>query len=423
MSSNYIEIHDQIEEIKGKLNTCAEKIEGIKPEERSKYEKPQYRMWSGDVRDLEGFTNRLEEWLNQPSVAEAKRYLLDLKNWSGSSEKISFEEIEKDWKFLSDNLKDIKDLHEQVGEIRYENIKKKTSSWVLSRIIEKDIERAKNWAVNANKFTISLKQLEDKEVESKLAEEVKKDAIKELLEVISFDRDNTELINQKQEQIDKSETIIKNKPEEINEKAVLRTYYGTEKKDREIEEILSTISTKINGIRGHLINLEWVKEFSEFADYNIIWKTKQDALKENDLESIDSSLEKTFKKANYWKGLKNKEINEALLRTERMANNVEKEDLKNTYTSWREQVEAINWNKPDLESIFEIVFGIDSLRKKLREELIERLQNEDATSIIEEPEIIEDFGGNKGWDFDRFFKALEVVLRNGIIGIKAMEEK
>ncbi|MGB2841216.1 MAG: hypothetical protein WBC40_01870 [Halobacteriota archaeon] len=422
MSSNYIELHDQIEEIEGKRNKCAEKIEEITLEERRKYEKPQYRMWSGDVKDLEGFTNRLEEWLNQPSVAEAKRYLLDLKKWSESPEEISLEEIEKDWKFLSDNLDDIKDLYKQVEDIGYENIKKKTSSWILARTIEKDIERAMNWATNANKFATSLRQFEDKKVGSNLAEKVKKDAIKELLVVISSDRDNTELISQNQELIDKSETINKNKPEEINEKAVLKTY-STENKGREIEETLSIISEIIGGIKGYLINLEWVEEFTDFKDYTTVWKTKQNALKENDLRSIHSSLEKTLKKANYWKESKKKGINEALLRTERMANNVEKEDLKNTYILLREQVEVINWNKPDLESLFEIISGIDDLREKLRKELIERLQNEDATSIIEEPEIIEDLGRKQGWDFDRFFKALEVVLRNGIIGIKAMEEK
>ncbi|GAJ17421.1 unnamed protein product, partial [marine sediment metagenome] len=44
----------------------------------------------------------------------------------------------------------------------------------------------------------------------------------------------------------------------------------------------------------------------------------------------------------------------------------------------REQVEVVNWDKPDLESLYEIISGIDDLREKLRKELIERLQNEDA---------------------------------------------
>ena len=422
MSPNYTALHEKIEEIREKLNTCAEKVEEITLKERRKYENPQYRVWSEDVRDLEGFTNSLDEWLSQPPVAEAKRYLLNLKKWLESPEEISLEEIEKDWKFLSDNLEDIKHIYERVEDIGYESIKKKTSLWALNRIIEKDIEKARNWATNANKFATNLKQLEDKKVASKLAEEVQKDAIKELLEVISFDRDNTELISQNQELIDKSGPVIKNKPEEIDEKAVLKTY-STEKKGSKIEENLSMISEIIGKIRGYLIDLEWVEDFTDFRDYNTVWKTRQNALKENDLRSIHSSLENTLKKANYWKESKKKGINEAFLRIERMANNVEKEDLKNTYLLLREQVEVVNWDKPDLEPLYEIISGIDDLREKLRKELIERLQNEDATSIIEEPEIIEDFGRNKGWDFDRFFKALEVVLRNGIIGIKAMEEK
>ena len=106
-----------------------------------------------------------------------------------------------------------------------------------------------------------------------------------------------------------------------------------------------------------------------------------------------------------------------------MAKNVEREDLKKQYVPLRGQARGINWDKPDVESLHKIVSQIDTLRRQLREELTKKLQNEDAISIIEEPEIIEDLGQKNGWDFDRFFKALEVVLRNGIIEVRIVEEK
>lgn len=422
MSSNYTELREKTVEIKEKLNACAKMFEEIKPEEKGKYENPQYRMWSGEIKDLEGFTTRLEEWLTQPLVAEAKRYLSDLEKWSGSQEEISLEKIEKDWKFLSDNVEEIKDIHKQIGDIGYESIKKKTSTWVLSRIIEKDIERAKNWATNANKFTNALKQIKDKKVGSNLAEEVKKDTVDELLKVTSFDKDNEDKIIRCQELIDRDEDMIKNKPKEINEKAVLKTYC-TKKKDLEIEENLSAISEIIEEIKDHLINLEWVEEFINFKDYNMVWKEKQNAIKRNDLENISKALEDAVKKANNWKDSKKKEINSALSRAERMAKNVKKEEFKKKFTSLKEQTRVINWDKPDVESLHKIVSQIATLRKQLREELIEKLQNEDAILIIEEPEIIENLGQRRSWDFDRFFKALEVVLRNGIIEVRMVEEK
>lgn len=422
MSSNYTELREKIDGIKERLNGCAKTLEGIEPEEMEKYENPQYRMWSGNIGDLEEFTARLEEWLNQPRVAEAKRYLSDLKKWSESQEKISLKKIEKDWKFLSDNVEEIKDIHKQIGNIGYESIKKKTSTWVLGRIVEKDIERAKIWAFNANKFTNALKQLEDKKVESNLAEEVKRDAVDELLKVTSFDEDNEEKIIRYQELIDKAENMVKNKPEEIGEKAVMETY-GAKKKDMEIEEDLSTLSKIIEKIKDHLINLEWVGKFTNFVDYNRVWKEKQDAIKKNDLETIYTALGDAIRKANHWKHSKKKEIKNALFRAERMAKNVGKDDLKKKFESLRERSDGINWDKPDVESLHKIVSQIDTLRKRLREELTKKLLNEDAISIIEEPEIIEDLGQKNGWDFDRFFKALEVVLRSGIIEIRMVEEK
>jgi len=422
MSSNYTELREKIDGMKERLNGCVKTLEGIDPEDMEKYENPQYRMWSGNIRDLEEFTARLEEWLNQPFVAEAKRYLSDLKKWSESPEKISLKEIEKDWRFLSDNVEEIKDTHKQIRNIGYESIKKKTSTWCCSRIIEKDTERAKNWATNANKFTNALKQLEDKEVESNLAEEVKRDAVDELVKVTSFNKDNEDKIIRYQELIDKVENMVKNKPEEIGEKAVMRTY-GAKKKDIEIEENISTVSERIEEIKDHLIHLEWVREITNFKDYNKVWREKQSAIKKNDLETISKALEGAIQKANKWKDSKEKGINNALFRAERMAKNVEKEDIKKKFTSLRGQAAVINWDRPDVESLHKIVSQIDTLRKQLRKELTKKLQNEDAISIIEEPEIIENLGQKRGWDFDRFFKALEVVLRSGIIEIQMVEEK
>lgn len=419
MLSSYADLNEKTKEIKKRLDTCAEKIEDIEPEEKGKYENPQYRLWSGDAKDLEGFSNGLEEWLSQPDVAEAKRYLSNLRKWSGSIEKISLEEIERDWRFLSDNVEEIKEIHKQTGDIEYESIKKKISTWVLERIIEKDIKRAKNWAINANKFANSLRQIEDKKMESKLAEEVKKDVVKELLEISGFDKDNKERIESYQELIGKFENIVKNKPAEIEEEAILKTY-GTGKG---VKLSLSTIGEEIEKIRTSLIDLEWVKEFADLKDYSELWTKKQTAIKKNDLESIAKALERIQQRANEWKKAREREIDGALIGIERMSKSGEKDELKKEVTSLKEKIRNINWNKPDLESLSEVLSRMDRLRKQLREELIVKLKNEDAVLMIEEPKIIEDLGKEKNWNFKRFIGALEVALSNGLIEIKAVEER
>jgi len=419
MLSSYADVNKKTEEIKKELDTCAGTLEGIEPGEKRKYENPQYRLWSGEIKDLEGFTVRLEEWLSHPLVAEAKRYLSDLRKWSESPGKISLEEIEKDWRFLSDNVEEIKEIHKQAGDIRYESIKRKNSTWVLNRIIEKDIERAKNWAINANKFANSLRQIEDKKRESKLADEVKKDAVKELLKISSFDKDNKETIEEYQELMNRAENIVKNKPAEIKEKATLKTY----RIGNGAESSLSTIGGEIEKIRTSLIDLEWIKEFTNLKECNKLWTEKQTAIKNQDLESIAKALESTQQRANEWKKARKGEIDSAHTRIERMSKSLEKDELKKEVTSLGGKIRSIDWNKPDLDSLSKVLSQMDRLREQLRKELIIKLRNEDAISMIEEPEIIENLGRKKGWDFKRFIKALEVILRNGLIEIRAVEEK
>lgn len=419
MSSSYIDFHKKIEEMKEKLGTCAARLEGITSDQKGKYENPQYRIWSGDIRNLEEFSVRLEEWLSQPSVSEAKRCLSDLRKWSEQTGEISVEEIEKDWRFLSDYVQKIKESHKKVEGIEYETIKKKTSTWILKRIIEKDIEHAKNWANNASTFAEDLKRIDNQKVRSKLAGTVKEDVVKKLSMASSFDKDKKDEIDQHQKLIDSAENTVENKPAEIEEEAILKTY----RKGKEIEESLSAINQEVEKIKGFLINLEWVKEFTDFKGYNKLWDEKQKAIKKADLEGIAKALDITQQSANRWKDTRKEELDNALIRIERMSKSVEKENITKSITALEQKKQSIDWNKPNLETLSEIVSEIGELKKQLRGELVIRLQNEDAISIIEEPEIIEDLGRKKHWDFERFIKALEVVLRNGLIEIRAAEEK
>jgi len=423
MSSNYNVLLEKIDEIKKGLDRCAKKLDEIKPEEKEKYENPQYRMWSGDIKDIEEFTGRLEEWLEEPYVAEAKRYLSDLKEWAELQKEVSLEKIEKDWRFLSNNVDEIKYIHKQIQDISYESIKKKTAEWVLNRIIEKDIEKAKIWATNANKFSNDLIQLEDKKVEYNLAEEVKKDAVDELLKVTSFDKDKTNEITRYNSLIDRADEIIKSMPKEITENAVTETYKKRKNENEEVEKCLDTISKIIEEIKTKLINVEWVIEFTDSGDYSEIWKEKQNAMKEKDLEAISKALDEVIQKANNWKESKRKEIDNVLSKIERMAKSIENEKLKKEFEEVNKQAKSIDWNKPDVRILFKIISQADTLRKELRKELIQKLQNEDAISIIEEPETVNDLGKSNGLDFDRFFEALKIVLINGLIEIKVVEEE
>ena len=126
--------------------------------------------------------------------------------------------------------------------------------------------------------------------------------------------------------------------------------------------------------------------------------------------------------ANDWKYARKREIDGTYVKIRRMSRSIDIVGLVKNVSLVEEKKNDINWNKPSLESLSEVLSRMDSLSNELRGELIRKLQSEDAISILEEPDIIEDLGEQKGWDFERFIRALEVVLRSGIIEIKAEEE-
>lgn len=417
---SYEEINGDLKTIKENLEICLNNVNRITPSERTNYENPQYRMWSGNIKNLKDFTNKLEEWLNHPLVAEAKRYLLDIKSWSRSEKEIILDDIEKDWKFLSDNVKEIKEIHNKIDDIRYETIKKKASTWVLNRIIEKDISRAKNWAINASMFSENLEEIEGYEVNSKLAEEVKNDVIEKLSEIESFDEGHEDMIKQYQDSINDAEDIVEDRPKEINEQAIFNTY-KIKKKDKEIEDNLYEISEEIERIKDKLIDLEWVKKITNFKNYNKIWLDKQNSIKKRDLEKIVEALNSTQQKANKWKDTQKREIENVLIRLERMSKSVEDEKLKKEVGAISQKIQSIDWNKPNVNFLYNVVSQMEKVREKLRDELIKIMKNKDAITIIEYPGIIEDLGKKKGWNFDRFIDALEIVLRDGLIEIMPKE--
>jgi len=171
-----------------------------------------------------------------------------------------------------------------------------------------------------------------------------------------------------------------------------------------------------------LVDLEWVREFADFRNYSVLWVKKRNALEKDDLASIYHALETAGKTANDWKDTRRREIDSTFAKIRRMSRSIDITDLAKGVSLIEEKRSDINWNKPRLESLSEVLSRMDSLNSHLRGELIRKLQSEDAISILEEPDIIEDLGEGKGWDFERFIRALEIVLRNGIIEITAMEE-
>lgn len=418
MSETYAELKGKIDDVRETLLEKARHLEEITPEDRARYPNPQLRIWSGDIRDLSNFATGLDEWLSEPQVAEARRLLLELVKWAEGADKLPTDDVYRDWRFLSDNVSTIERIHGDTGTIPYDVIKKKVASWVLNRIIEKDLDYASKWADNARQFGEKVKGLESTSVGSKLADEVRKDSMKELLKVASYDKNNEELVEEYRRLIEQADELIRNRPQEIGEKAILNTY----KVSDEIEGSLDKISEDLGNIRRLLVDLEWVIDFRGFDEFKNLWSKKKAAYRAKDLESIHKELNRLLVSANTWKDNIRRRIESAVAKVRRMSRSLPEGDTKSDINAIEARINSINWNRPDLKLLLEISSKTDELLEQLRAKLVEKLRNEDAILIIEDPEIIDNMGEKMGWDFDRFIKALEVVLRYGLIEIRAMEE-
>jgi len=420
MSPSYSEPKVKIEKLREKLVGCAERLSGIEAEEKGRYPNPRLRLWSEDARDLEEFATGLEEWLSEPRVAEAKRYLSDLRRWSEVAEKTSLGEVEEDWRFLSDNVGEIELIHRQVEGIGYMVIKKRVSVWVLDRIKEKDVGSAVNWATNAKRFADSVKDLEDRTVESKLGHEVRKDVVRELQGQSSFQEYSEERMQEFGRVVDRADNLIKNKPSEIQEKAIVKTYKLLKE---ETGAKLDKLSGQLGNVTKLLVDSEWLKGFADFRDYRKLWVEKQEALTRNDLEEIAGSLRTVIVRANLWKKAREMEMHSARAKIQRMSRSLDRKDLTKEVSDLGVEASSIDWNKPSLESVSKVLSKADSLLEELRKGLVATLQSKDAILIIEEPDIVEDLGEKKAWGFDRFIEALGIVLSRGLIEIQAVEEK
>ena len=229
--------------------------------------------------------------------------------------------------------------------------------------------------------------------------------------------------------IEKSDDIIINKPQEIREEAILTTYNRYHSED--IRERIERIIQVINKIKNILRKIEWVDEIkwinsykkysSPIRAYKKLLENKREAYQEGDLEKILNKLEKIKNQAEQWEEEYKKVIEGEITRVKRM---LKFSDNKHLYefSEICEQFQSIDWSKLDVKLLFDITFKIDDIKRKLRKELLEKIKNENAIKIIEKHELVEDLGESEGWDINTFIEALGILLRNGLIKIKVVEE-
>jgi len=419
MTTDYSASLDKITNVSERLMNLSQQINKIRSEDRSKYPNAQLRSWSGNVIELEKFATGLEDWTRQPEAAESRRLLAEIAEWAGSGRQHLLEQISSDSKFLSDNTESIKDIHENIDDISFECFKKPVSSYCLSRIVEKDIMRAKSWSTNAKIFSARVEQIEVKTFTSTLAKQVQKDAMRDLKRVDNFADAQESLIDSYSGYFFKADTLSNIMPPGISDRILIDAY----KKGQDIASALDQVNDKLTNTRNLLVDIEWIVKLQNTDEYEPLWTTKQTALKGKSLEQIEKTLIELRRTANDWKAIQKQKLEGIISKVRRMSDSLE---LKNFHQQIQ-QVEAgigiIDWNKPDVELFSSWLDEAKKILDTMRQELLGKLLSKDATMIVENPEIIADMGRNIDWTFDRFIKALKIVLREGLIEIQAAEGK
>lgn len=419
MSATYDDTLRRIKGIEATLTASHNKLQKVDTKGRPGYRNARYRLWNGDFSDIENFATRLDEWLNQPSAAEAKRRLAALKHMAGQHEYPSLDDIEKDWKFLSVSYQDIGGLSSIVEGIEDPAIKCKTAAWVLERVSEKDVEKAKTWAKNAGEFSVGLTKLGNAKTNSALAAKVRKRLVDHLrADVKSFDKGPTELVSRCYAQITRAENLISNKPDEIAADAVS----NTSSENSDVDKWLTNIESLMTQARNTLISIEWLKPTCTYPNgYPKLLQRRRQALGKDTLNDIVESLSEVKKCAEAWeKGLCT-EIDAILARCKKMATALKDTDVEARLKGVVTQRESYIQAKDKVIELDVLTKDAQRLEKDLRKQLQRKLNDEDAIALVEQPGLVEDQGRQIGWDIDRFVKALSTVLRNGLIEIRAVE--
>jgi hypothetical protein len=176
-------------------------------------------------------------------------------------------------------------------------------------------------------------------------------------------------------------------------------------------------------VRKLLVNLEWIIKNSNLTNYSELWANKQSAFKAKNLDNIIQILDGLEKKSAGWKTSQKDEIGTILAKLNRMSKSLRQDELSIEIQSIETKIRSIDWNKPDVVLVQTIFENAKIILEKMRAEILGRLKNQDAMSIVENPEIITDMGEALQWPFDRFIKALGLALQEGLIEIEAVEKK
>lgn len=383
---NYQTETQKLDDLANTLNILKNKVES----ENNTMLEVRPPMWSGDVSDLENFSNELQEWLDEPKLKQVKDTIKEFQIICGDKRKFQFDADKNYYISILDILIRGKDV---LGDLNYDNFKKEGLRALLDQVLQQNDKNDLEIKVNGieefwEEFTDNIIDFDTGNDD--FIDKVKSDATQNLIESIKSGFNSDEISDEYQKIVKakNSRELLK----EIDSNAFLSEY--DEKKDVDwiwnisghIWKILDDTDINTVGIPEDTRR----KIFSDLLNYV---KSRDDALKKSGLTKIEEKLKITLvyfemwcKKINRFIEDDVKQLDSWLFAIENTENNPEKnQDIIVKISELKQKFNTLTFdNINDLESK-ELYDAFEEYYEVMKDinKLFKTLLSEDARKILD----------------------------------------
>ena len=328
-----------------KLDDLANKLDDLKQNVVERQENKTIEghppLWSGEIYDLENFSNELQEWLDEPKLKEVKDITREFQGICNDKRKFQFDDNKSYYISILDILIRGKDV---LDNINNDDIKKEGTRAILDQIFQQNDED--DLKIEVNKIEEFWREINDKIIGFNTENDVfivkvKSDTTQNLIKSLKTGFNSDEISNEhlKIEKAKNSRELVK----EIGSNAFFSDYDKNKDIDR-IWNISDEIRKKLDSTNVDIGSITEYTERMIFSELLKHIKSRNDALKESKLTKIKERMDDVSEKLTTWSEKINRSIDDDMTRLD----------------SWLSAIENIT-TKP--EKIQEMIVNISGLKQ------------------------------------------------------------
>lgn len=253
--------------------------------------------WSGDISDLENFSNELQEWLNEPKLKQVRDITKEFQVICDDKRKFQFDANKNYYISILDILIRGKAV---LKDLNYDSLKKEGVRALLDHVFQQNDKD--DLEIKVNGIEEFLEEFTDQIIDfdtgnDDFIDKVKNDATQNLIESIKsgFNSDKISDEYQKIVKAKNSRELLK----EIDSNAFLSEY--DEKKDVDwIWNICEQIRKNLDGADINIVGIPEGTHRKIFSELINCAESRNDALKKSDLTKIEEKLKVTLVNFERW---------------------------------------------------------------------------------------------------------------------------